>query len=226
MNFDLSQTWQFLLQGLGFTIQVTLVGMIGGMIFGSLLAVACFSTNSILSGLAKTYVNLMRSIPLILVIFWVFFLVPWAIGWITQSAYPIPVGVSMTAFVTFALFEAAYYAEVIRSGLRSIPTGQYSASRALALSKHQTYIYVIFPQAIRNAMPIILTQTIILFQDTSLVYVISATDLLGAATTIAQRDGNLVEMYTVVTIIYFGISIAASQLVKMFERKASFGKRA
>ena len=121
----------------------------------------------------------MRSIPLILVIFWVFFLVPWAIGWLTNHGRPVAVGASLTIFVTFVLFEAAYYAEIVRAGFRSISPGQYSACEALGLSKLHAYIYILFPQAIRNVLPILLTQTIILFQDTSLVYVISATDLLG-----------------------------------------------
>lgn len=227
-TFDFSavlSTWPFLLQGFWFTVQITLVGVTGGIVFGSLLAVARLSQNRIVSTLATGYVNLMRSIPLILVIFWVFFLVPWAIGWMTGSGRPVPVGASGTIFVTFVLFEAAYYAEIVRAGLRSISPGQYSASEALGLSKAQAYVYVIFPQAIRNVLPILLTQTIILFQDTSLVYVISATDLLGAATKIAQRDGRLVEMYLTVGVIYFLFCFAASQLVKRLQARLAYGAR-
>jgi glutamate/aspartate transport system permease protein len=167
----------------------------------------------------------MRSIPLILVIFWVFFLVPWAIGWMTRSARPVAVGASLTIYVTFVLFEAAYYAEILRAGFRSISPGQYAACAALGLSKLNSYIYVIFPQAIRNVLPILLTQTIILFQDTSLVYVISATDLLGAASKIAQRDGRLVEMYLTVGVIYFVFCYTASQLVKRLQGRLAHGTR-
>ena len=215
----------FLMKGLLFTVQITLVGVTGGVVFGSLLAVARLSQNRILSALAGAYVNLMRSIPLILVIFWVFFLVPWAIGWMTRSARPVAVGASLTIYVTFVLFEAAYYAEILRAGFRSISPGQYAACAALGLSKLNTYIYVIFPQAIRNVLPILLTQTIILFQDTSLVYVISATDLLGAATKIAQRDGRLVEMYLIVGVIYFLFCYAASQSVKRLQGRLAYGVR-
>jgi glutamate/aspartate transport system permease protein len=215
----------FLMKGLLFTVQITLVGVTGGIIFGGLLAVARLSQNRIASTLATAYVNLMRSIPLILVIFWVFFLVPWAIGWVTRSARPVAVGASLTIFVTFVLFEAAYYAEILRAGFRSISPGQYAACEALGLSKFNTYIHVIFPQAIRNVLPILLTQTIVLFQDTSLVYVISATDLLGAATKIAQRDGRLVEMYLTVGVIYFVFCYAASQLVKRLQGRLAFGMR-
>jgi glutamate/aspartate transport system permease protein len=215
----------FLMKGLLFTVQITLVGVTGGVVFGSLLAVARLSQNRILSALAGAYVNLMRSIPLILVIFWVFFLVPWAIGWMTRSARPVAVGASLTIYVTFVLFEAAYYAEILRAGFRSISPGQYAACAALGLSKLNSYIYVIFPQAIRNVLPILLTQTIILFQDTSLVYVISATDLLGAASKIAQRDGRLVEMYLTVGVIYFVFCYTASQLVKRLQGRLAHGTR-
>jgi glutamate/aspartate transport system permease protein len=215
----------FLLTGLWFTVQITLVGVAGGILFGSLLAIARLSQNRLLSTLATAYVNLMRSIPLILVIFWVFFLVPWAIGWVTNGGRPVAVGASLTIFVTFVLFEAAYYAEIVRAGFRSISTGQYAACEALGLSKLHAYIYILFPQAIRNVLPILLTQTIVLFQDTSLVYVISATDLLGAATKIAQRDGRLVEMYLIVGVIYFLFCYAASQSVKRLQGRLAFGAR-
>jgi glutamate/aspartate transport system permease protein len=218
-------TWPYLLQGLWFTIQITLVGVAGGIFLGSLLAVARLSRNRLLSGSAIAYVNLMRSIPLILVIFWVFLLVPWLIGWFTRSGRPVAVGTSLTIFTTFVLFEAAYYAEIVRAGFRSISPGQYLASEALGLSKLQAYIYVLFPQAIRNVLPILLTQTIVLFQDTSLVYVISATDLLGAATRIAQRDGRLVEMYLTVGVIYFVFCYAASQFVKQLQGRLAYGMR-
>jgi glutamate/aspartate transport system permease protein len=228
MMVDLSAiagTFPFLLKGLWFTLQITLVGVAGGIVFGSLLAIARLSQNRLLSTLATAYVNLMRSIPLILVIFWVFFLVPWAIGWMTGSSRPVAVGASLTIFVTFVLFEAAYYAEIVRAGFRSISPGQYAACDALGLSKLHAYIYILFPQAIRNVLPILLTQTIVLFQDTSLVYVISATDLLGAATKIAQRDGRLVEMYLTVGVIYFVFCFAASQFVKQLQGRLAYGAR-
>ena len=222
MRVDLAalvSAWPFLMNGLWFTLQITLVGVAGGIVFGSLLAVARLSQNRVLSGFATAYVNLMRSIPLILVIFWVFFLVPWAIGWLTNHGRPVAVGASLTIFTTFVLFEAAYYAEIVRAGFRSISVGQYSACEALGLSKFHSYVYILFPQAIRNVLPILLTQTIILFQDTSLVYVISATDFVGAASKIAQRDGRLIEMYLFVAAVYFVICFTLSFLVKRLQRK-------
>jgi glutamate/aspartate transport system permease protein len=228
MTFDLSaiaSVVPFLLSGLLFTIQITLVGVAGGIVFGSGLAVARLSDNRLLSAFATAYINVMRSIPLIMVIFWVFFLVPWAIGWLTNGGRPVAVGASLTIYVTFVLFEAAYYAEIVRAGFRSISAGQYAACEALGLSKLHAYTYILFPQAIRNVLPILLTQTIILFQDTSLVYVISATDLLGAATKIAQRDGRLVEMYLIVGVIYFLFCYAASQIVKRLQGRLAYGAR-
>ena len=228
MKLDLSAITSvvpFLLSGLLFTIQITVVGVAGGIVFGSLLAVARLSSNRLLSAFATAYINLMRSIPLIMVIFWVFFLVPWAIGWLTNGGRPVAVGASLTIYVTFVLFEAAYYAEIVRAGFRSISSGQYAACEALGLSGFHAYVYILFPQAIRNVLPILLTQTIILFQDTSLVYVISATDLLGAATKIAQRDGSLVEMYLTVGVIYFLFCYAASQFVKRLQGRLAYGAR-
>ena len=228
MKLDLSAITSvvpFLLSGLLFTIQITVVGVAGGIVFGSLLAVARLSSNRLLSAFATAYINLMRSIPLIMVIFWVFFLVPWAIGWLTNGGRPVAVGASLTIYVTFVLFEAAYYAEIVRAGFRSISSGQYAACEALGLSRFHAYVYILFPQAIRNVLPILLTQTIILFQDTSLVYVISATDLLGAATKIAQRDGSLVEMYLTVGVIYFLFCYAASQFVKRLQGRLAYGAR-
>ena len=228
MKLDLSAITSvvpFLLSGLLFTIQITVVGVAGGIVFGSLLAVARLSSNRLLSAFATAYINLMRSIPLIMVIFWVFFLVPWAIGWLTNGGRPVAVGASLTIYVTFVLFEAAYYAEIVRAGFRSISSGQYAACEALGLSRFHAYVYILFPQAIRNVLPILLTQTIILFQDTSLVNVISATDLLGAATKIAQRDGSLVEMYLTVGVIYFLFCYAASQFVKRLQGRLAYGAR-
>ena len=225
MTVDLAalvNAFPFLLKGLWFTLQITLVGVCGGIVFGSLLAIARLSQNRLLSTLATAYVNLMRSIPLILVIFWVFFLVPWAIGWITGNGRPVAVGASLTIFVTFVLFEAAYYAEIVRAGFRSISPGQYAACDALGLSKLHAYIYILFPQAIRNVLPILLTQTIVLFQDTSLVYVLSIPDFLGAASKVAQRDGRLVEMYLFAAVVYFAISCVASFGVRRLQTRIAF----
>jgi len=170
-----------------------------------------------LSMLAGGYVNLMRSVPLVLVIFWFFFLVPYIGAWITGADRPVQVGAWLSAVVTFTMFEAAYYCEIMRAGIQSIPRGQVWAGYALGLNYWQSMGQIVLPQAFRNMLPILLTQTIILFQDTSLVYVISATDFLGAASKVANRDYRLVEMYTFVAVVYFIISYSLSLLVKRLQ---------
>jgi glutamate/aspartate transport system permease protein len=155
----------------------------------------------------------------VLVIFWFYFLVPWLGGWLIGATEPIQVGAFMSSFVTFALFEAAYYCEIMRAGIQSIPRGQVWAGYALGLNYWQTMGEIVLPQAFRNMLPILLTQTIILFQDTSLVYVLSITDFLGAASKVAQRDGRLVEMYLFVAVVYFVISYLLSSLVKRLQAR-------
>jgi glutamate/aspartate transport system permease protein len=191
--------------------------MTGGIIFGTVLAMMRLSSIRLVSAVAGGYVNLMRSIPLVLVIFWFFFLVPYIGAWIVRSPDPIKVGAFYSALITFTMFEAAYYCEIMRAGIQSIPRGQVWSGYALGLNYWQTMGTVVLPQAFRNMLPVLLTQTIILFQDTSLVYVISATDFLGAAAKVANRDYRLVEMYTFVAVVYFIISYSLSLLVKQLQ---------
>ena len=218
-DFDVIQrSWVYLFkEGMTFTVTLTLLAMTGGIIFGTLLAMMRLSANRLVSTLAGAYVNLMRSIPLVLVIFWFFFLVPYIGAWITGADRPVQVGAWLSAVVTFTMFEAAYYCEIMRAGIQSIPRGQVWAGYALGLNYWQSMGQIVLPQAFRNMLPILLTQTIILFQDTSLVYVISATDFLGAAAKVANRDYRLVEMYTFVAVVYFIISYSLSLLVKRLQ---------
>ena len=209
------------LEGMRFTVTLTVLAMAGGIIFGTLLAMMRLSSFKLVSLPAGAYVNLMRSIPLVLVIFWFYFLVPYIGAWITGADRPIQVGAFYSALVTFTMFEAAYYCEIMRAGIQSIPRGQVWSGYALGLNYWQTMGYVGLPQAFRNMIPVLLTQTIILFQDTSLVYVISATDFLGAAAKIANRDYRLVEMYTFAAVVYFVISFGLSYLVKRLQFKVA-----
>jgi glutamate/aspartate transport system permease protein len=206
-------------EGMTFTLTLTAMSAVGGIVFGTLLAMMRLSSFRVLALVATGYVNLMRSIPLLLVIFWFYFLVPYIGAWITGSSQPIRVGAFASSVITFIMFEAAYYSEIMRAGIQSIPRGQVSAGYALGLNYWQTMGTVVLPQAFRNMTPILLTQTIILFQDTSLVYVLSITDFLGAASKVAQRDGRLVEMYIFVAIVYFIISFGLSLLVRRLQQK-------
>ena len=220
-DFDVIQrSLPYLFQeGMTFTVTLTLLAMVGGIFFGTLLAMARLSSFRPLAVLAGGYVNLMRSLPLVLVIFWFFFLVPYIGAWILREPNPIKVGPFYSALITFTMFEAAYYCEIMRAGIQSIPRGQVWAGYALGLNYWMTMGKVVLPQAFRNMLPVLLTQTIVLFQDTSLVYVISATDFLGAAAKVANRDYRLVEMYTFVAVIYFAISFALSTLVKHLQQR-------
>lgn len=206
-------------EGMTFTLTLTALAMSGGIVFGTLLAMMRLSSFAPLSLIAGGYVNLMRSIPLVLVIFWFYFLVPWIGGWLIGANRPIQVGAFWSSVITFTLFEAAYYCEIMRAGIQSVPRGQVSAGYALGLNYWQTMGRIVLPQAFRNMTPVLLTQTIILFQDTSLVYVLSITDFLGAAAKVAQRDGRLIEMYLFVAVVYFIISFAASYLVRHLQAR-------
>jgi glutamate/aspartate transport system permease protein len=207
------------LDGMRFTIMLTLMATAGGIVIGTLLAMARLSNIPGMSQVAGAYVNLIRSMPLVLVIFWFYFLVPYIGQWITGASRPIQVGAFLSALVTFTLFEAAYFCEIMRAGIQSIPRGQVLAAEALGMSYWTSMREIILPQAFRNMLPVLLTQTIILFQDTSLVYVISVTDFLGAASKIAQRDGRLVEMYLFAAAVYFVISLAASYGVRRLQNR-------
>ena len=205
--------------GMRFTIMLTLMATAGGIVIGTLLALARLSNMPGLSHVAGAYVNLIRSMPLVLVIFWFFFLVPYIGQWLTGASRPVQVGAFLSALVTFTLFEAAYFCEIMRAGIQSIPHGQIQAAQALGMPYWTAMGEIVLPQAFRNMMPVLLTQTIILFQDTSLVYVISVTDFLGAASKVAQRDGRLVEMYLFAAIVYFVISFAASYGVRYLQHR-------
>jgi glutamate/aspartate transport system permease protein len=202
-----------------FTVTLTVLAMSGGIVFGTLLAMMRLSGFKVLGLVAGGYVNLMRSIPLVLVIFWFYFLVPYIGAWIVGASQPIAVGAFWSCVITFTMFEAAYYSEIMRAGIQSIPGGQVAAGQALGLNYWQTMGHIVLPQAFRNMLPVLLTQTIILFQDTSLVYVISVTDFFGAAAKVANRDYRLIEMYTFVAAVYFIISFSLSLLVKQLQQR-------
>jgi len=206
-------------EGMTFTLTLTAMAMTGGIVFGTLLAMMRLSGFKLLGLVAGGYVNLMRSIPLVLVIFWFYFLVPYIGAWLIGAERPVAVGAFLSCVITFTMFEAAYYSEIMRAGIQSIARGQVAAGQALGLNYWQTMGYVVLPQAFRNMLPVLLTQTIILFQDTSLVYVISVTDFFGAAAKVANRDYRLVEMYTFVAVVYFIISFSLSLLVKRLQQR-------
>ena len=208
-------TWNivsnFILKGLAFSVQLTLIAMVGGIAIGTLLALMRLSGKPWLVMPAAFYVNTLRSIPLVMVILWFFLLVPLLIGR--------PMGAELSAIVTFTIFEAAYYSEIMRAGIQSVPKGQVHAAYAVGMTYRQCMQLIVLPQALRNMLPVLLTQTIILFQDTSLVYAIGAYDLLKGFEVAGKNFNRPVETYLVAAIVYFIICFSLSMLVRRLQKK-------
>ena len=202
---------KFVLKGMLFSVELTIVATIGGIVFGTLLALMRLSGNKVLSTPAVIYVNGMRSIPLVMVILWFFLLIPFLIG---RS-----IGAELSATITFVAFEAAYFSEIMRAGIQSIPRGQVMAGQALGMSYAQNMRLIVLPQAFRNMIPVLLTQTIILFQDTSLVYAIGAYDLLKGFVTAGKIYGRVEEVYILAALVYFVICFGLSALVRRLQAR-------
>ncbi len=208
LNWGVIQS--FIAKGFWFSIQLTLVAMVGGIILGTLLAMMRLSSHKWLSVPAAFYVDTLRSIPLVMVILWFFLLIPKLLG---------PLGGQMSAFITFTLFEAAYYSEIMRAGIQSVSKGQVNAGYALGMNYGQTMKLVVLPQAFRNMLPVLLTQTIILFQDTSLVYAVGEYDLLKGFEVAGKNFNRPVETYLVAAVVYFVICFGLSYLVRRLQKK-------
>jgi glutamate/aspartate transport system permease protein len=208
----------FLWKGMVLSLELTLVAVAAGIVWGTLLAILRLSPLKPLAVFAAGYVSLFRSVPLVMVLLWFFLIVPQllrtvlGLGPNTDSRFA-------SALVGFSLFEAAYYSEIMRAGIQSVSKGQASAASALGMTFGQTMRYVVLPQAFRNMVPLLLTQAIILFQDTSLVYVSALSDFFGNAYRVGDRDGRLVELLLFAGAVYFVLCYAASWAVRRFERK-------
>jgi glutamate/aspartate transport system permease protein len=216
----IQRSWVYLFRdGMTFTLTLTALAMVGGIFFGTLLAMMRLSKFRLLGLAAGGYVNLMRSLPLVLVIFWFFFLVPYIGAWIIGAKDPVKVGSFMSCLITFTMFEAAYYCEIMRAGIQSVSRGQVWAGYALGLNYWLTMGKIVLPQAFRNMLPVLLTQTIILFQDTSLVYAIGAYDLLKGFEIAGKNFNRPVETYLVAAVLYFIICFSLSMLVRQLQKK-------
>lgn len=208
----------FLWDGMQMSLKITFVAMLVGIVWGTLLAMMRLSSVRWLSLFAAGYVNLFRAIPLVMVLLWFFLIVPRFI----EELFGLPPGTDLrlaSAMAGFALFESAYYSEIIRAGIQSVPKGQLSACYALGMNYPQAMRFVILPQAFRNMVPLLLTQGVILFQDTSLVYVSALADFFGAAYKVGDRDGRLIELLLFAGLVYFVICFAVSMLVKQVQKK-------
>lgn len=213
-ELDFSVIWDnldFLLEGMALTLWLTLLAIVGGLIFGTILALCRLSHIGPLSFIAGAYVNFLRSMPLILVIFWIYFLVPVIIGR--------PVGTFYSVLVAFVMFEAAYYCEIIRAGIQSVKKGQVYAGEALGMTYKQNMQYVVLPQAFRNMIPILVTQAIVLFQDTSLVYVVGLADFLVVGERIATIENRTIEVFLFIAFVYFIMCLVGTILVGKLQRK-------
>ena len=216
MELDFSFfTWNvvtnLVLKGLVFSVQLTLIAMSGGIALGTVLALMRLSGKKWLVGPAAAYVNTLRSIPLVMVILWFFLLIPLLTGR--------PMGAEVSAIITFTVFEAAYYAEIMRAGIQSVPKGQVNAGYAMGMTYGQVMQLVVLPQAFRNMLPVLLTQTVVLFQDTSLVYAIGAYDLLKGFEVAGKNFNRPVETYLVAAVVYFAICFSLSMLVRQLQKK-------
>ena len=203
----------FVIKGFFFSIQLTLIAMIGGIALGTVLALMRLSGKPWLVMPAAAYVNTLRSIPLVMVILWFFLLIPLLIGR--------PMGAELSAIITFTVFEAAYYSEIMRAGIQSVPKGQVYAGYAVGMNYAQCMQLVVLPQAFRNMLPVLLTQTIILFQDTSLVYAIGAYDLLKGFEVAGKNFNRPVETYLVAAVVYFIICFSLSRIARHVQQKVA-----
>ena len=201
----------FILKGLIFSVQLTVVAMLGGIALGTALALMRLSGKKWLVTPAAFYVNTLRSIPLVMVILWFFLLIPLLIGR--------PMGAEISAIITFTVFEAAYYSEIMRAGIQSVSKGQVNAGYAVGMTYRQCMQLIVLPQAFRNMLPVLLTQTIILFQDTSLVYAIGAYDLLKGFEVAGKNFNRPVETYLTAAVVYFIICFSLSMLVRQLQKK-------
>ena len=209
--FDWNLVQSIILKGFLFSIPLTLIAMIGGIAIGTVLALMRLSGRKWLEVPAAAYVNTLRSIPLVMVILWFFLLIPLLIGQ--------PLGAEISAIITFTVFEAAYYSEIMRAGIQSVPRGQVSAGYAVGMTYRQCMQLIVLPQAFRNMLPVLLTQTIILFQDTSLVYAVGAYDLLKGFEVAGKNFNRPVETYLVAAVLYFVICFSLSMLVRKLQQR-------
>ena len=195
----------------GGTLRLAVPAIVLGFVFGIFVGLARLARARAISVPATLYVEFFRGVPLVMVIFWIWFIVPQLLR------VPIPeYGVALTAFV---IFEAAYFGEIVRAGIQSVPRGQVEAATALGLTRAQTMRFVVLPQAIRNMVPSLVTQMIVLFKDTSLASIIGYVDLTKAAQIVNNREIRPFELYLFIAVVYWVCTYSMSQVARRFERR-------
>ena len=215
---ELQTAAPMLLTGLLVTFKVLLCGVIGGLTLGTILALMRLSNKSWLAIPSKLYVNFFRSVPLLLVLLWFYFAVPMMYTMITEKYLTIDAKFTSCA-VAFVMFEAAYFAEVVRAGIQSIGKGQINAAKALGMTYGQSMRLIILPQAFRKMLPLVLQQSIILFQDTTLVFAVGLVDLFRAAYVRGELMGYLEFYILTAGAVYFIISLTASKSVARLQKR-------
>jgi len=205
------------LGGLALTFYVAFIAIIFSFVFGSILGIARYSDIKIIKIPATIYIELFRALPLIMIIFWVFFAIPIVGGAIFETK--IAVSALISAIISFTLFESAYIAEIVRAGLKSIPKGQFEAAKTLGMNPFQTFTLIILPQAYRRMIPAIVSQFVSLFKDTSLIYVIGVIEFFRAATIVNNRIYLSFEILSFVAIVYFMCAFTLSKIAGQLEKK-------
>ena len=197
----------------GGTLRLAIPAIVLGFVLGILVGLARLARARWISVPAILYVEFFRGVPLVMVIFWIWFIIPQLLR------VPIPeYGVALTAFV---IFEAAYFGEIVRAGIQSVPRGQVEAATAVGLTRAQTMRFVVLPQALRNMVPSIVTQMIVLFKDTSLASIIGYVDLTKAAQIVNNREIRPFELYLLIAVVYWVFTYSMSLAARRFERKTA-----
>src|SRR6059058_536411 len=196
---------------IGGTLRLAVPAIVLGFALGIAVGLARLAQAAWIRVPATMYVEFFRGVPLVMVIFWIWFIIPQLLR------LPIPeYGVALTAFV---IFEAAYFGEIVRAGIQSVPRGQVEAATAVGLTGAQTMRFVILPQAIRNMVPSLVTQMIVLFKDTSLASIIGYVDLTKAAQIVNNREIRPFELYLFIAVVYFIFTYSMSRIAGRFERR-------
>jgi His/Glu/Gln/Arg/opine family amino acid ABC transporter permease subunit len=217
MDFNFLSTYlPYLLDGLAVTIQLAAISLVGSLALGTVLAMMRLSPFWWIRWPAILYVDTVRMVPLIMVIFWFFFLLPILIGQ--------PVAAMVAALAALIAFNASYMAEVIRSGIQSVPRGLAEAARCSGLSYGQCMRHVVLPIAIRNILPALINRLVALFMGTSLTYIIGVTEFFRAATNINNRIFRPYEIFLFVALVYFAFCYSLSLFGGYLERRLAVDK--
>ena len=195
----------------GGTLRLAIPAIILGFLLGIFVGLARLAETRWIRLPATVYVEFFRGVPLVMVIFWIWFIIPQLLR------LPIPeYGVALTAFV---IFEAAYFGEIVRAGVQSVARGQVEAATALGMTATQTMTWVILPQALKNMVPSLVTQMIVLFKDTSLASIIGYVDLTKAAQIVNNREIRPFELYLFIAVVYFLCTYSMSLVARRLERR-------